>query len=98
MTELEAGNSKKYEVKAIWDSAVYASKLESGQLPSLYYLVICKDYPKEENTWKLSSAVQHLKNLISCFHKEHLEKPITTSSLIDSASSMTRPTVRPTPP
>ena len=37
--ELEAGNSKEYVVKAIWDSAIYASELESGQLPGLYYLV-----------------------------------------------------------
>ena len=37
--ELEASNSKEYEVEAIWDSAVYASESESGQLPSLDYLV-----------------------------------------------------------
>ena len=37
--ELEAGDSKKYKVEAIWDSNVYASELESGQLPGLYYLV-----------------------------------------------------------
>ena len=30
--ELEAGDSKEYKVEAIWDSAVYASKLESDQL------------------------------------------------------------------
>ena len=28
--ELEAGNSDKYKVEAIWDSSVYSSKLESG--------------------------------------------------------------------
>ena len=38
--ELETGDSKEYEVEAIWDSAVYASKSESGQLPYLYYLVV----------------------------------------------------------
>ena len=37
--ELEADNSEEYKVEAIWNSAVYASKLESGQLPGLYYLV-----------------------------------------------------------
>ena len=37
--ELEAGNNEEYKVKAIWDNAVYASKLESSQLPGLYYLV-----------------------------------------------------------
>ena len=28
--ELEASNSKEYKIKAIWNSAVYASKLKSG--------------------------------------------------------------------
>ena len=28
--ELEADNRKKYKVEAIWDSAVYANKSESG--------------------------------------------------------------------
>ena len=37
--ELEGGNSKEYEIEAICDSTVYASKLELGQLPGLYYLV-----------------------------------------------------------
>ena len=40
--KLKAGNSKKYKVETIWDSAVYASKSESGQLPGLYYLVAWK--------------------------------------------------------
>ena len=48
--ELEAGNSKEYRVEAIWDNVVYASKLESGQLPALYYLIAWKRDPKEENT------------------------------------------------
>ena len=50
VTELEAVNSKEYKVKTIGDSAVYASKSESGQLPGLYYLVVWKGYFKEENT------------------------------------------------
>ena len=50
--ELNAGdnNSKKYKVEAIWDRTVYANKLESGHLPSLYYLVAWKSYSKKENT------------------------------------------------
>ena len=48
--ELEAGDSKEYKVKAIRNSAVYASESESGQLPDLYYLVAWKGYPEEENT------------------------------------------------
>ena len=39
VTELEVHNSKKYKVEAIWDSAVYVNKLESGKLSSLYYLI-----------------------------------------------------------
>ena len=51
-TELDAGNndSGKYEVEAIWDSAVYARESESGHLLDLYYLVSWKGYPKKENT------------------------------------------------
>ena len=37
--ELEAGDSEEYKIEAIWDSAIYASKLESGQLSGLYYKV-----------------------------------------------------------
>ena len=55
--ELKAGNNKEYKVETIWDSAVYASKSESGQLPDLYYLVAYKSYPEEENTWEPLSAV-----------------------------------------
>ena len=95
--ELGAGNSKEYKVEAIWDSAIYASKSESGQLPGLYYLVAGKGYSEEENTWKPSSTVQHLKKLINSFYKNHLEKPTATSPPIDLAPPMARPTVRPTP-
>ena len=94
--ELEANNGKKYKVEPIWDSAVYASKLESGQLPRLYYLVAWKRYPKEENTCKPSFAVQHPKKLINSLHKDHLEKAIATSPPIDLAPPMARPIVRPT--
>ena len=78
--ELETNNSKEHEVELIWDSAVYASKSESGQLPGLYNLVAWKGYLEEENIWELLLAVQHLKKLISCFYKEHLEKPADFSA------------------
>ena len=55
--KLEAGDSKEYKIVAIWDSAVYASKSKSSQLPGLYYLVAWKGYPEEKNIWELSSAV-----------------------------------------
>ena len=96
--ELDAGDkdNEEYKVEAIRNSAVYANKSESGHLPGLYYLVAWKGYPEEENTWELSSAVQHLKKLISSFHKDHPEKPTATSPPINSAPPMARPTVKPT--
>ena len=36
--EFDTGNKKKYKVKAIKNSAIYAKKAE-GHLPGLYYLV-----------------------------------------------------------
>ena len=50
VTELdfEAGDSEKYKVEALRDSAVYVKELKS-HLPGLYYLVAWKCYPKEEN-------------------------------------------------
>lgn len=48
-TEIDENNSKDYKVKAILDSAVYASK-SKGHLLGLYYLVSRKVYPKEKNT------------------------------------------------
>ena len=96
--ELEAGNSQEYELKVIWDSAVYANKSESGQLPGLYYLVVWKRYPKEENTWDPSSTIQHLKKLINSFYKDHPENPMAISPAINSAPPMAKPTVKPTKP
>ena len=92
--KLEAGDSKEYKVEAIWDSTVYASKLESDQLPDLYYLVAWKRYPKKENTWEPLSAVQHLKNLINSFYKDYSEKLTATSPPINSTLPMARSTIR----
>ena len=96
-TELDADDdeSGEYEVKAIRDSAVYARESGSGYLPRLYDLVSWKDYPEEENTWEPYSAVQHLRKLISSFHKDHPDKPTATSEAIDTAPPMARPTIKP---
>ena len=96
-TKLDAGDDKsgEYEVKAIQDSAVYARESGSGHLPGLYYLVFWKSYLEEENTWKPYSAVQHLRKLISSFHKDHPDKPTAIFETIDIAPSMTRPTIKP---
>ena len=95
--ELDASNkdSKKYKMEAIWNSAVYANKLESSHLSGLYYLVAWKGYSKEENTWELLSAVQHLKKLINSFYKKHSKKLTATSQLIHSAPMRARPMVKP---
>lgn len=36
--EFKSGKDKKYEIKAIWDSAVYTD-IYQKQLPELYYLI-----------------------------------------------------------
>ena len=55
--EADNDDSGKYKLEAIRNSAVYAKESESGHLPGLYYLVLWKGYPKEENTWEPASAV-----------------------------------------
>ncbi len=90
--EFEAGDNKEYKVEAIIDSAVYGQQA-NDQMPGLYYLVSWKGYPEEENTWEPSSAVIHLRKLISTFHKEHPGKPTATSPLLDSVPPMVRPTI-----
>ena len=54
--DFEAGRSKEYKVKAIWNGAVYAN-MAKCDLPSLYYLVAWKRYFEEENTWEPLFAV-----------------------------------------
>ncbi len=88
------GNGEEYEFEAICDNAVYARESE-GYLPGFYYLVLWKSYLEEENTWELASVVLHFHKLINTFYCDHPEKPTTTSPPIDSAQSMTRPTVKP---
>ena len=97
--ELDTGDKNgDYEVEVIQDSKVYAKELELGHLLGLYYLVSWKGYLEEENTWEPASAVQHLKKLISSFHKDHLDKPTVTSLAIDTAPPMVRLTVKPAEP
>ena len=89
------GEGKEYEVEAIRDNAVYDKESESGQLPGLYYLISWKDFPEEENTWEPASAIQHLRRLVSTFHKKNPDKPTATSTPVDTAPLMARPTVKP---
>ena len=90
--EFDTGNNKKYEVEAIIDSNMYAKK---KHLPDLYYLVFWKSYPKENNTWKPSSAVMHLRKIISTFDQDHLVKPTAISPFLNFALPMAKPSVKP---
>lgn len=51
-TKLDAGNnnSKKYKMKAIYNSAIYRKKLKSGYLLVLYYLIFWKEYLEKKST------------------------------------------------
>ena len=94
--EFEAGgDNEEYEVEGIRDSAVYARESEAGHLPGLYYLVSWKGYPEDESTWEPASAVQHLRKLVSTFHKDHPDKPTATSPPIDLAPPMVKHTTPP---
>lgn len=82
-----------YKFEAIWDSAAYIRKSKS-HLPGLYYLILWKAYPKEQNIGEPALMVQYLRNLISIFPHNYPEKPIAMSFLINTASSMTKPTAK----
>lgn len=45
----KSSNGEENEVEGICDSAVYAGESE-GHLLGLYYLILWKGYPEEENT------------------------------------------------
>ena len=89
-------DSGKYEVEAIWDSAVYTRESESGHLLGLYYLIAWKRYPEEINTWEPASAFQHLRKLINLSHKDYPDKLVVTSPAINTVPPIARPTVKPT--
>ena len=100
--KFDAGNNKEYKVDGIWDSAVYAKESAIGQLPGLYYLVSWKGYPKNKNSWELTSAIQYLWRLVTAYHKTNLKKPTLTSTPVDTALLIARPIApliaRPTTP
>ena len=92
--EFKPGNdNKEHKVEAIQDNTVYAKEID-GHLPGLYYLVAWKSYPEEEKTWEPSSAVMHLRKMVSTFHKDHPKKPTATSAPLDSAPPMAKPTIQ----
>lgn len=92
--ELDVNENKKYKVKIIKDSVVYANKTTEGQLSGLYYLLFWKNHLEDESIEELTSVIMHLWKIISTFHKNYLEKPIRTSSLIDSTPPMAKPSTK----
>ena len=98
--EFDTGDNKsrEYKLEVIRDSAVYARESKSGHSPGFYYLVLWKKYLEDVKTWEPASVVQHLRKLISSFHKDYPDKSTATSSTINTASPMARPIVKPTKP
>ena len=90
--KFEAGNEKESEVNGIWDSAIYAKK-SASQLLGLYYLMLWKGYPAEENTWEPALVIQHLWRLVTAYHKDNLKKLTATSAPIDTAPPIARSTM-----
>ena len=77
-------------MESICESMVYARELEAGHLLGFYQLVSWKSYSKDENTWEPTLALQHLRKLISTFHKNHPSKSKATSLPIDLASPIAK--------
>ena len=92
--EFKAGNGDKYKVDGIWNSAVYAKK-SAKQLLGLYYLVLWKNYLKEENTWEPALVIQHFQRLVTAYHKNNPKKPSSTFVPVDTALPMARPSAPP---
>ena len=90
--DFEADDNKEYEVDGIRDSAIYAKESATGQLLLLYYMVLWKSYPEEENTWEPASRIQHLQKLVTAYHKDNPKKLTATSLPVDTAPPMARPT------
>ena len=68
-----------------------------GHLPSIYYLISWKGYPKDESTWEPTSKVQYLRKLVSIFYKNYLNKPKATFLFIYIALPMAKSIVPPRP-
>lgn len=92
VAKLDADNSNKYEIKAIWDSNVYYRESKSYFSLSFYFLVLWKCFPREEDIWKPMFAIQHLQKLINTFYKNYWNKPTAILPLINIVLPMVKPT------
>lgn len=93
MLEFETSDNKKYEIEAIWDSAIYTKETDRHLL-GLYYLVAWKGYLEKKNTWELSSVVMQFWKMVSIFYKDYPKKPIAISELLDSTLPITKPKIK----
>ena len=93
--EFEASNNDEYKLDGIWNKAVYTKKSIIDQLPRLYYLILCKSYLEEENTWEPALTIQYFWKFTIAYHKNNPKKPTATFLLIHTALSMARPTTAP---
>lgn len=75
------------------DSAIY-NKATKDKLSRLYYLLSWKDYLEAESTWKPAATVIHFWKMMSTSQKDHLEKFIATSPLLDSNPPMAKSIVK----
>lgn len=85
------GNIVLYKIKALRNSVVYAKELLKGYLSDLNNLVSWNSYTKRKNTQESMSAIQHLKKMLSEFHKIYPNKLTAISFLINSRPTMGRP-------
>lgn len=92
--KLKTGDNIEYKVEAIWDSAVYAWESIANHLPSFYYLIFWKDYPKEENIWEPALTLQHLQKLLSTIYKNSPQKQTATSNPIIFALLIAKPSAK----
>lgn len=44
VSEFDVGNSKEYEIEAIWENEIYGRQLKSHLIPGLYYHLSWKSY------------------------------------------------------
>lgn len=54
-------------------------------------MVYCKFYAKKDSIWQPALAIIYFSKIIRICYKYHMEKPIATSLLIDSALPITKP-------
>lgn len=73
MPEIDIGEDKKYKVKTIADSFIYARSAR-GYLLKLYYLLSWKSYFEDKSTQQPPTVVMYTQKMINTFQINHSEK------------------------